>query len=79
MPHQETQPIPKDIPGSRSNILGRTTRRLVRKRGTPGVEVNGRLLGQITATTPQPPEAPYMISSTGPYNREEKIILKVTI
>jgi hypothetical protein len=53
--------------------------RVVRKRGTPGVEVNGRLLGQTTTAKPKPPEIPYMISSTGPYNRDEKIILKVTI
>jgi hypothetical protein len=79
MPHQETQPIPKNILGSRGNIRRRTTGRTVGKRATPGVEVNGGLLGQTTAAKPKPPETPYMISSTGPYNREEKIILKVTI
>jgi hypothetical protein len=36
-------------------------------------------VGQTTAAKPKPPEIPYMISSTGPHNREEKIILKVTI
>jgi hypothetical protein len=79
MPYQETQPVPKDILGSRGNVQRRTTRRVVGKRATPGVEVNGGLLGQITASKPRPPEIPYMISSTGPYNTEEKIILKVTI
>jgi hypothetical protein len=48
----------------------------VGKRGTLGVEVNGRLLGQITATKPKSPETPYIISSTRPYNREEKICLR---
>jgi hypothetical protein len=79
MPHIETQPIPKNIPSCRGNIWGRTNGRPVGKSGTPGVEVNGGLLGQITTTKPKLPETPYMISSTGPYNSEEKIILKVTI
>jgi hypothetical protein len=30
-------------------------------------------------TIPQPPEKPYLISSTGPYHREQKIILMVMI
>jgi hypothetical protein len=79
MPHKETQPILKNILGYRGNIWGGTTRRLVRKRGTLGVEVNYGLLGQTTAAKPKPPKILYMISSTRPYNREEKIILKVTI
>jgi hypothetical protein len=79
MPYKETQPIPKNIPGCRGNVSGGTTGRPFGKRGTPGVEVNGGLLGQTTAAKPKPPEIPYRISSTGPYNREEKIILKVTI
>jgi hypothetical protein len=28
---------------------------------------------------PKPPEIPYIISSTRPYNREEKIVLRVII
>jgi hypothetical protein len=79
MPHQETQPVPEGIPGSRGNIRRRTIRRTVGKRATPGVEVNGRLLGQTTAAKPRPPKTPYRISSIGPYNRQEKSILKVTI
>jgi hypothetical protein len=79
MPYKETKPIPPDIPSSRGYVRSRTIGRAVGKRGTSPVNVSGELLGKMTTTIPKPPEIPYVISSTGPYNTEEKIILRVTI
>jgi hypothetical protein len=41
--------------------------------------MKGELLGQMTTTKPKPPEPTYIISSVGPYQRDENIILKVII
>jgi hypothetical protein len=41
--------------------------------------VKGGLLGQKISTEPKPPEQTYIISSVGPYQRDEKIILRVAI
>jgi hypothetical protein len=79
MPHQETEPGPKAIQGRWGNARGSINQRRGGKRGSPGVEIKGELLGQTTTTNPKPPEPTYIISSVGPYQRDEKIILKVII
>jgi hypothetical protein len=79
MPKEETKLILQDILSSGGYIRGRSTGRAVRKRATSAVNVSGKLLGKTTTAIPRPPEIPYIISSTRPYNREEKIILRVMI
>jgi hypothetical protein len=79
MPHQETEPGPEAIQGRWGNARGSINQRWGGKRGSPGVEIKGELLGQTTTTKPKPPEPTYIISSVGPYQRDEKIILKVII
>jgi hypothetical protein len=66
--YEETKSIPQDIPSSRGYVRSTTTGRVVGKRDTSGVKVSGELLGKMSTATP--PEIPYIISSTGPYNRE---------
>jgi hypothetical protein len=79
VPYQETQPTLLSVLSHRGYIWGRITRRAVRKRDTSGVDDSSELLGEPTTAIPRLPEIPYMISSTGPYHTEEKIILRVTI
>jgi hypothetical protein len=79
MPCEETELILPNILSSRGYLSGRTIGRAVGKSGTSGVPASSKLLGKTRIATPKPPEIPYIISHTRPYNTEEEIILRVTI
>jgi hypothetical protein len=78
LPEQETLSPKENIQSSRSNDERRGTRRRFGKRGSPGVRSTTPLLGRKNIE-PKPPDRPFIISSVGRYQRDEKIILEVTI
>jgi hypothetical protein len=67
------------IQGHWGNTRGSIDWRWGRKRGSPGVDIKGELLGQMTTTKPKLLEPTYIISSVGPYESDKKISLKVII
>jgi hypothetical protein len=77
LPYQETDVRKKAIPRRRGHSGRNVGRGGIGKRGSPGVGSQWALLGK--KINPKPPEPTYVISSVGPYQRNEKIILEVSI
>jgi hypothetical protein len=78
LPEQETLFPKENIQSIRSNDERRGTRRRFGKRGSPGVRSMTLLLGRKNIE-PKSPNCPFIISSVGRHQRDEKIILEVTI
>jgi hypothetical protein len=77
LPYQKTDVRKKAIP-CYGGYSGRNVKRGgIGKRGSPGVGSQWVLLGK--KSNPKPPEPTYVILSVGPYQRNEKFILEVSI
>jgi hypothetical protein len=79
MSYQEAELGSETIWGYRGNPGRGISQRRGRKSRSPGVKVKGGLLGQKISTEPKPLEQTYIISSMGPYQRDDKILLRVAI
>jgi hypothetical protein len=77
LPYQKTDVRKKSIPRRRGHSGRNIGRGGIGKRGSPGVGSQRALLGK--KINPKPPKPTYVISSVGPYQRNEKIILEVSI